>query len=146
MGYHEALRDEMQKSLKPRTKCSVFETLHMTHVVKQCLLGVLTGSQRDAGDKGAGWTRQILATDERISALHRCEIQDGKRKAPTQKKKESTRAKKEAPTRKRRATTRKKKKAATEEDEDEDEALDCEISKSDDDDDMGEEGADDDEP
>ena len=46
------------------------------------------------------------------------------------------------------SATKKKKKAATEEDEDEDEdeALDCEISESDDDGDMGEEGADDDEP
>ena len=81
LAYHEALRDEMRKSHVPRLHCPVFETLHTTHVLKQCLLGVLTGTQRV---NGRPWSRHILRTDEDVTGFHRIEFQDGSRKAVTQ--------------------------------------------------------------
>jgi hypothetical protein len=75
--------------------CPVFETLHMTHVLLQTSMGLLTGSnQKDHVRSNRCWTRHVLnghpegaqddEDDEDVMIFLRVEFQDGVRKDSTQ--------------------------------------------------------------
>ena len=82
--YHEHVKDTMQKMLRERLHLPVHETLHMVHVLTQCVRGLRTGKNAKT------WTRHVLkgeaedGTPVDIAYMLRIEFQDGTRKDPTQ--------------------------------------------------------------
>ena len=83
--YHEYMRDQMQKELLARLRFPIEETLHMTHVMTQMVLGLV------CGHKGKPvWKRHILKHSSAdgsawsMAFVFRVEFQDGTHKDPTQ--------------------------------------------------------------
>ena len=83
--YHEYMRDQMQKELLARLRFPIGETLHMTHVMTQMVLGLV------CGHKGKPvWKRHILKHSSAdgsawsMAFVFRVEFQDGTHKDPTQ--------------------------------------------------------------
>ena len=92
--YHDWVLDEMGKSLRSRLHLPAGETLHITHVFKELVRGLLTGwNQKNTDPKRADrkWTRHILGCKDGsgretvVNFFGRFEFQDGKRKEGTQK-------------------------------------------------------------
>ena len=83
--YHTAVRDELAKVRRRRMKLPVLETLHMTHVMNQTVVGFLTGSnQQTQGRADRSWQTHLFAAGGDTVSFHRFEFQDGSRKLPTQ--------------------------------------------------------------
>ena len=85
--YHEFLKDEMQKLLRRRLRLAPFETLHLAHCMTKIVSGLLTGKNKQHGERGRQtWTRHVLSCKDEsgAEAVVNFEFQDGPRKEATQ--------------------------------------------------------------
>ena len=90
--YHTFIEDWLAKCGCERTRLPIPETLHMTHVMTQIVLGLLTGSTATSSNHRhrRQWQRHIIKSVDtegkpmRIAFLLRVEFQDGTHKAATQ--------------------------------------------------------------
>ena len=95
--YHDWILDEMEKSLRSRLHLPAAETLHIAHVFKELVRGMLTGwNQRNSGESAQRqredrtWTQHLLRCNDGsgretvVNFFGRFEYQDGKRKEGTQ--------------------------------------------------------------
>ncbi|CAK0798079.1 unnamed protein product, partial [Prorocentrum cordatum] len=87
--FHVWVEDEMRRTLRSRTWLPAAETYHLSHVLTQAIVGLLTGTQGKArSEASAAWTQHVLAgkdaegkpTQRVITQFARIEFQDGKRK------------------------------------------------------------------
>ena len=88
--YHFFIQDEIEKALRARVHLPHAETLHMTHVMTQTVVGVLCGHSKPDALRKNTWKRHILfakdahGKDVKVAFMLRIEFQDGTHKAPTQ--------------------------------------------------------------
>ncbi|CAK0818116.1 unnamed protein product, partial [Prorocentrum cordatum] len=87
--FHVWVEDEMRRTLRSRTWLPAAETYHLSHVLTQAIVGLLTGTQGKATSReSSAWTHHVLAgkdaegkpTQRVITQFARIEFQDGKRK------------------------------------------------------------------
>ena len=84
--YHAFMEDEIQKTLMARLWLPGPEALHMAHVLTQCVVGLLTGGNRQSQRADRCWSQHLLGCKDgsgKATVLNyfcRLEFQDGKRK------------------------------------------------------------------
>ena len=88
--YHAWITDEMKKAFRSRTWLPAAESCHLAHILKQFVVGLLTGSNRkQVKRKDRHWQQHILAAKDGsnrqtvVNFFARLEFQDGKRKRKT---------------------------------------------------------------
>ena len=90
MPYHVSVLDEMEKMGRGRQRHPLHETLHMTHVMTQAVIGLLCGSTVEFHGAQRSNELQIIPAfgeDEQpvdVYPVMRVEFQDGTRKDPSQ--------------------------------------------------------------
>ena len=90
--YHRFIEDELHKLLQVRLHLPAVETMHLSHVLMETVVGFLTGKRQDSGGrKDRLWTKHLLADKSEegkptvVTYFARLEFQDGKRKRNVQR-------------------------------------------------------------
>ena len=88
--YHAFIEDELKKAFRSRTWLPAAESCHLAHVLKQFVVGLLTGANRNTKKrKDRTWQKHTFAAKDGsgrrtvVNYFARLESQDGKRKRKT---------------------------------------------------------------